>query len=93
MFADSAISSYSVELPIRPRRKRKSAALRSLTQETYLHPHQLVVPLFIIEGEQRSEIIQSMPGIERISIDLLIKEATQLYQLGIRAVDLLSCDS
>lgn len=87
-FTDAFINNYSVDLPIRPRRNRKSAALRALTQETYLHPHQLVTPLFIIEGHQQSEIIHSMPGIERLSIDLLIKEVKYLYQLGIRAVDL-----
>lgn len=88
MHTDSVINNYSVELPSRPRRNRKNAAIRSLIQETYLHPHQLVAPLFVIDGNQQSEIIQSMPGIERLSIDLLIKEVKHLYQLGIRAVDL-----
>lgn len=88
IFADSFINNYSVEMPVRPRRNRKSAAIRSLVRETYLHPHQLVAPLFVIEGTQKSEAIQSMPGIERLSIDLLIKEVQHLYQIGIRAIDL-----
>ncbi len=85
---ETFIKNYCVDLPIRPRRNRKNAALRALTQENYLHPHQLVAPLFIIEGNQRSETIQSMPGIERLSIDLLVKEAEHLFKLGVRAVDL-----
>lgn len=88
MHTDTIINNYSVDLPIRPRRNRKNAAIRSLIQETFLHPQQLVAPLFVIDGNQRSEIISSMPGIERLSIDLLVKEVKHLYQLGIRAIDL-----
>lgn len=87
-FNDAFIDQYTIELPIRPRRNRKSAAIRSLIQETHLLPHHLVAPLFVLEGEQRCESIQSMPGIERLSIDLLIKEVKNLHQLGIKAVDL-----
>jgi porphobilinogen synthase len=87
-FNPSLATQHAVELPIRPRRNRKSPAIRSLVQETYLHPHQLVAPLFVIEGSNCSEIISSMPGILRLSIDLMIKEVHELYRLGIRAVDL-----
>jgi porphobilinogen synthase len=88
LLPDCLISSHHVDLAIRPRRNRKSPAIRSLIQENHLLPHQLVAPLFIIEGHQRQEMIASMPGISRISVDLLIKEAIELYQLGIRAIDL-----
>ncbi len=88
LFDHSTISNYSVDLSIRPRRNRKSAAIRSLVQETHLLPHQLVAPLFVLDGDQCSEIISSMPGVERLSVDLLVKEVKQLYQLGIRAIDL-----
>lgn len=72
----------------RPRRNRKSPALRSLVQETHLHPSQLIAPLFVLEGEREQEYIPSMPHIYRYSIDLLIQEVEELYALGIRAVDL-----
>lgn len=72
----------------RLRRNRRSSAIRSLVQENYLVSHQLVAPLFVLEGEKRAEAISSMPGIYRYSIDLLIKEVIKLYELGIRAVDL-----
>ncbi len=72
----------------RPRRNRQTAAIRGLVQETHLHPSQLVSPLFIVEGQTQKQVIASMPGVFRYSLDLLIVEVQQLYQLGIRAVDL-----
>lgn len=92
---DAFQTPYSFDLPIRPRRNRKSQAIRSLVQETLLHPQNFVAPLFILEGLDKKEIIHSMPGVERLSIDLAVKEAKHLFQLGIRAVDLfpvISCD-
>lgn len=72
----------------RPRRNRQSAAIRALVQETHLHASQLVAPLFVVEGENTRQAISSMPGIYRYSIDLLVQEVIELYELGIRAVDL-----
>lgn len=82
------LTTESVELTRRPRRNRKSAAIRELVQENRLHPSDFVTPLFIVEGENQREEISSMPGIYRLSIDLAVKEAAELYQLGIRGVDL-----
>ena len=59
-----------------------------MLQENRLHPSQLVAPLFIVDGENQRQPISSMPGVERLSIDHLLREVTALYQLGIRAVDL-----
>ncbi len=72
----------------RPRRNRQLAAIRGLVQETHLHPSQLIAPLFIVEGKSQQQIIASMPGVFRYSLDLLLKEVMALYELGIRAVDL-----
>lgn len=72
----------------RPRRLRHSDAIRSLVQETRLHPSDLVAPLFVIAGKNQKETIKSMPGCERLSIDLLLKEAETLYARGIKAVAL-----
>lgn len=72
----------------RPRRNRKSPAIRSLVEETTLLPQHLVAPLFILEGNNTMIEVSSMPGIYRKSIDLIVKEATDLYDLGVRAVDL-----
>lgn len=78
----------TLDITRRPRRNRKSAAIRELTQETRLHPSNLVAPLFVLEGDGRQEEIKSMPGINRMSVDLLIREAAELYELGVRAIDL-----
>lgn len=72
----------------RPRRNRRTEALRALTQETSLQPCQLVSPCFVLEGERRQEEISSMPGIHRLSTDLLIESIRTQWDLGIRAVDL-----
>lgn len=78
----------SIDLIRRPRRNRKSPALRSLLQETRLHPSQFIAPLFIIDGHGTKETISSMPGVFRLSVNLLVEEVIQLYRLGIRAVNL-----
>lgn len=72
----------------RPRRNRKSSAIRALTQENRLHPNMFVAPLFVCEGQERQEAIASMPGVCRLSLDLLAEEVKTLYRLGIRSIDL-----
>jgi len=78
----------SIDLSQRPRRNRKSAAIRSLVQETRLHPSNFVAPMFVLEGTNQQQAVASMPGVSRLSIDLMIKEAEALFALGVRAVDL-----
>lgn len=85
---NSQTPGQEIDLTRRPRRNRKSPAIRSLVQETYLHPQMLVSPLFIVEGNAQKQPISSMPGVYRLSIDLLIKEVISLYKLGIRSVNL-----
>ncbi|MBS0621828.1 MAG: porphobilinogen synthase [Verrucomicrobia bacterium] len=72
----------------RPRRNRKSPAIRALMQEARLTARDLVAVYFILDGEKRREAIASMPGVERISIDLLIEEAKKDYKYGIPAIAL-----
>lgn len=75
-------------LPHRLRRTRKSEAIRNLVQETTLRPSDLVAPLFLIEGMRKRVPIPSMPGIERLSLDLAIQEALSLHSQGIQAIAL-----
>lgn len=77
-----------LNLPIRLRRNRKSEAIRKMVQETHLTPHDLVAPIFIIAGEKQKEPIPSMPGVERLSIDLALKEAKELHSRGVQAIAL-----
>jgi porphobilinogen synthase len=72
----------------RPRRNRRTAALRSLVQETYLRPNDLILPLFVTEGRKVRTPIGSMPGQFRLSIDLLVETAREASDLGIPAVAL-----
>lgn len=67
----------------RPRRMRKDAFSRSLMRENSLSPSDLIYPMFVIEGEAKREAVASMPGVERLSIDLLVEEAKAIHALGI----------
>ena len=75
-------------LPIRCRRNRRSESLRSLVRENTVTVDDLVMPLFIIEGEKQKIEVKSMPGIYRFSIDNLKSECQELWSLGIKAVAL-----
>ena len=81
-------TNYRLDLPRRPRRMRRSAAVRALGNETVLQPANFVQPLFVVDGDGASEPIESMPGISRLTIPLLIDECRELYSLGIPAVAL-----
>lgn len=70
----------------RPRRLRKSKAIRSLVQENHIQATDFIVPLFFMEGEDGKEEIASMPGYFRFTIDLLLKEVKECYDLGLRSV-------
>jgi porphobilinogen synthase len=70
----------------RLRRLRASRALRGLVRETQLSPSDFVYPLFVAHGLDRREPIEAMPGIDRLSIDHAVAEATEAAELGIPAV-------
>jgi porphobilinogen synthase len=70
----------------RPRRLRKSAAIRSLVQENHIQATDFIVPLFFMEGENAKEEIASMPGYFRFTLDLLLQEVKECYDLGLRSV-------
>jgi porphobilinogen synthase len=70
----------------RPRRNRKSASIRNLVRETILNVNDLVWPLFVQEGKNKKTPILSLPGCNRLSIDLLIQEAKEARDLGINAI-------
>ncbi len=72
----------------RPRRMRRDDFSRRLMRENTLTVNDLIYPVFVLEGEGQRETIASMPGIERLSIDLLLEEAAELVELGIPALAL-----
>ncbi|MCH8536132.1 MAG: porphobilinogen synthase [Alkalimonas sp.] len=72
----------------RMRRMRQADFSRRLMAEHQLTVNDLIYPMFVLDGEQQRETIASMPGIERLSIDLLVEEAKLLVALGIPAIAL-----
>lgn len=70
----------------RPRRLRRSEAIRTLVRETRLTPSSLIYPLFVCPGSKVKDEIKSMPGNYRWSVDLLVDECRAAYDLGIPAV-------
>ncbi|MGH2349946.1 MAG: porphobilinogen synthase [bacterium] len=74
------------DLAVRPRRLRRTRALRSLARETRLSAETFIYPIFVRPGKGVREPIPSMPGQARVSVDELAVEAAQLQSLGVRAV-------
>ena len=72
----------------RMRRMRRDDFSRRLMREAHLSVDDLIYPMFIVEGQGQREAVASMPGIERLSIDELLKEAAELVALGVPAVAL-----
>jgi porphobilinogen synthase len=71
----------------RPRRNRKSEAIRAMVEETSVTANDLIFPLFLLEGTNKKVEVASMPGIFRFSTDLMLKEIEACLSLGIRAFD------
>ena len=72
----------------RPRRNRKSQAIRDMVEETRVTTSDLIFPIFLIEGRNRKTEVASMPGIFRLSTDLVLREVEECMNLGIRAFDI-----
>jgi len=70
----------------RPRRMRADGFTRRMMRETSLTADDLICPLFVREGVNEREAIASMPGVERLSVDLLVDHARELYAIGIPAI-------
>jgi porphobilinogen synthase len=75
----------------RPRRMRESSFSRALMRENNISVDNLIYPMFVIEGSKVRQDVESMSGIQRLSIDELIKDATECHQLGIPAIAIFPC--
>ncbi|WP_026793479.1 MULTISPECIES: porphobilinogen synthase [Planktothrix] len=78
----------ALNLVQRPRRLRRTDALRRMVTETRLTVNDLIYPLFIMEGENQKVEVSSMPGSYRYTLDLLLKEVNEAWELGIPAIAL-----
>jgi porphobilinogen synthase len=67
----------------RPRRLRRDDFTRNLVREHRVTAHDLIYPVFVLDGERRREAVPSMPGVDRLSLDLLLPVAEQCVELGI----------
>ncbi len=72
----------------RPRRNRQSAAIRSMVEETTLSVNDFIYPMFVMEGQNLTTEVKSMPGIFRYSLDKLLEEMAVVQDLGIRSIAL-----
>ena len=72
----------------RPRRNRKSDTIRSMVEETSVTTNDFIFPLFLLDGSSQKVEVNSMPGIFRLSADLMLKEIEECMNLGIRAFDI-----
>jgi porphobilinogen synthase len=81
-------NSFKLNLVHRPRRLRRTAALRALVEDVTLRPSHLVAPLFVVEGRGSPEPVRSMPGVSRLPIADLVRECRELRKLGVLAVAL-----
>ncbi|MBM2810453.1 MAG: hemB [Chloroflexi bacterium] len=71
---------------VRARRLRGSAGLRTLVRETSLTPHDFIQPLFVVEGASRREPVDSMPGVDQLSVDEVVRDVRETAELHIPAV-------
>ena len=77
----------AAQFPIRRmRRLRRSAALRRLVQETHIAPAQLVWPLFVTHGKAQRRPVSSLPGVDQVSVDELVKDAERAAKLGVGGI-------
>lgn len=72
----------------RPRRNRQNEVIRAMVKESYISPDHFIAPLFVVDGKNQNIPIKSMPGHSRLSIDEMVKEAKELYSLGVKCVAL-----
>jgi len=79
---------YELFLTQRPRRLRRTDSLRRMVEETTLSANDFIYPMFVMEGENQKEEVPSMPGCYRLSLDLLLKDIAEIYELGIPAIAL-----
>ena len=73
---------------IRMRRNRRTPWSRAMVRENTLTAHDLIWPIFVIEGQNRTEAVASMPGVTRYSVDLIVDRVKEAADLGIPAVAL-----
>ena len=75
-----------MELIFRPRRLRRQETLRKMVQENHLRREDFIYPMFVAPGQGVRQAVDAMPGVSRLSVDQLVKEAREVADLGLPAV-------
>ena len=75
-----------MELVYRPRRLRRTEAIRRMVRETVLTPQDFIYPLFVVPGKGVRQEVAAMPGVARLSVDLLVEEVKSAWEVGVPAV-------
>ena len=75
-----------MELVYRPRRLRRTAAIRRMVRETVLNPADFIYPMFVTPGKGLRQEVEAMPGVARLSVDLLVEEVKPVWEAGVPAV-------
>lgn len=75
----------TTDLPERPRRLRRQAALREMVAETGLEARHFIAPFFVVPGQGEVQPIEALPGVSRYSVDTLLKELERVAELGVRS--------
>ncbi|SHN85614.1 porphobilinogen synthase [Bradyrhizobium erythrophlei] len=86
--ADAALTAPRLDLSIRPRRNRKAEWARRMVRENALTADDLIWPLFVSEGHNKRTAVASMPGVERLSVDQVVREAERAVKLDIPCIAL-----
>lgn len=86
-----SITQWPIQAPypaLRHRRLRQAAWVRDLVAESRLSAHDLIWPLFVVEGNNQEQPIEALPGVHRLSIDVMLRRAEEAHRLGIQMVAL-----
>ncbi|MDI9350332.1 MAG: porphobilinogen synthase [Candidatus Symbiobacter sp.] len=86
-----SLTAWPVQAPypmMRHRRLRQAIWIRDLVAQSHLSPQNLIWPVFVVEGNRQEQPVVSLPGINRMSIDVLLKRAEEAHQLGINLIAL-----
>jgi len=85
---ETALSGSSLDLVVRPRRNRKAEWARRLVRENVLTTDDLIWPLFLADGHNKRTAVDSMPGVERLTVDQAVREAERAVKLNIPCIAL-----
>src|ERR1700755_830522 len=85
---EAAPKTPALDLTVRPRRNRKAEWARRLVRENVLTTDDLIWPLFVVEGQNKRASVASMPGVDRLTVDQVVREAERAARLSIPCIAL-----